>query len=237
MQSTRSFSMRYRRVLLSPLPASPVKSDEPLCTLAEREPCGCISTGFILSSSSSMKSICPSLVLGVTSTISSSPSKLVRRNSYLLSFNSLPSWVYFLSSFQDLPYGGFVIKNPKCCPAKRSSRIVLPFFIPSARIFLMIRSDLQMAYVSGFISVPDTCIALSFTPMSIRYSLDIVNIPPLPAASSCIVIIFGRLPSNGLNTIRHSNCITSLGVKCSPASSLFSSLNRRRSSSKRVPIS
>ena len=32
------------------------------------------------------------------------------------------------------------------------------------------------------------------------------------------------------------SCTTSRGVKCSPASSLFSSLNRRISSSKTVPI-
>src|SRR5262245_51341742 len=38
MASSQSFSMIQRRILLSPWPASPVKSDEPLCTSATRLP-------------------------------------------------------------------------------------------------------------------------------------------------------------------------------------------------------
>ena len=36
MASSQSFSMIQRRMLLSPWPASPVKSDDPLCTSAMR---------------------------------------------------------------------------------------------------------------------------------------------------------------------------------------------------------
>ncbi len=38
--SSQSFSMIQRRMLLSPWPASPVNSDEPLCTSAMRLPSG-----------------------------------------------------------------------------------------------------------------------------------------------------------------------------------------------------
>ena len=40
MASSQSFSMIQRRMLLSPWPASPVKSEEPLCTSAMRLPSG-----------------------------------------------------------------------------------------------------------------------------------------------------------------------------------------------------
>ena len=40
MASSQSFSMIQRRMLLSPWPASPVKSDEPLWTSAMRLPSG-----------------------------------------------------------------------------------------------------------------------------------------------------------------------------------------------------
>jgi hypothetical protein len=40
MASSQSFSMSQRRMLLSPWPASPVKSDEPLWTSAMRLPSG-----------------------------------------------------------------------------------------------------------------------------------------------------------------------------------------------------
>ena len=40
MASSKSFSMMYCRRLLAPLPALPVKSDEPLCTSTMRVPSG-----------------------------------------------------------------------------------------------------------------------------------------------------------------------------------------------------
>jgi hypothetical protein len=40
MASSQSFSMIQRRMLLSPWPASPVKSELPLCTSAMRLPSG-----------------------------------------------------------------------------------------------------------------------------------------------------------------------------------------------------
>ncbi len=40
MASSQSFSMIQRRILLSPCPASPVNSDEPLWTSAMRLPSG-----------------------------------------------------------------------------------------------------------------------------------------------------------------------------------------------------
>ncbi len=59
MASSQSFSMIQRRMLLSPWPASPVKSDEPLCTSAMRLPS--LVSCFILDSMLARNSIWPSL--------------------------------------------------------------------------------------------------------------------------------------------------------------------------------
>ena len=119
---------------------------------------------------------------------------------------------------------------------KLLSVIVLPQCMPLGSTPFMIRSDLQMAYVSGFISVPDSWIAALRTPKSSKYSRLSVSIPPEPHAGSYSVIILGRSSFTGSKTKCAKREIASLGVKCSPASSLFSSLNRRSNSSKTVPI-
>ena len=59
MASSQSFSMIQRRMLLSPWPASPVKSELPLCTSAMRLPSGV--PCFIFESMLARKSIWPSL--------------------------------------------------------------------------------------------------------------------------------------------------------------------------------
>src|SRR5206468_2011949 len=59
MASSQSFSMIQRRMLLSPWPASPVNSDEPLWTSAMRLPRGV--SWFIFDARLARKSIWPSL--------------------------------------------------------------------------------------------------------------------------------------------------------------------------------
>src|SRR3974390_209996 len=59
MASSQSFSMIQRRTLLSPLPASPVNSEEPLCTSAMRLPS--FAPCFILESMLARNINCPSL--------------------------------------------------------------------------------------------------------------------------------------------------------------------------------
>ena len=60
MASSQSFSMIQRRMLLSPCPASPVKSELPLCTSAMRLPIGRVPR-FILLSMLARNIIWPSL--------------------------------------------------------------------------------------------------------------------------------------------------------------------------------
>ena len=59
MASSQSFSISQRRMLLSPWPASPVNSDEPLCTSAMRLPSA--ELWFIFKAILTRKSIWPSL--------------------------------------------------------------------------------------------------------------------------------------------------------------------------------
>ena len=63
MASSQSFSMIHWRMLLSPLPASPVKSGEPLKTMARRLPPSCGAR--ILDSMCWRKSSAPSFMRGV----------------------------------------------------------------------------------------------------------------------------------------------------------------------------
>jgi len=59
MDSSQSFSSTQRRMLLSPWPASPVNSAEPLCTSAMRLPSGVLC--FIFCSLFTWNKSCPSL--------------------------------------------------------------------------------------------------------------------------------------------------------------------------------
>ncbi|MDT4864046.1 hypothetical protein FQZ97_987910 [compost metagenome] len=59
MDSSQSFSSTQRRMLLSPWPASPVNSAEPLCTSAMRLPSGVLC--FIFCSLFTWNMSCPSL--------------------------------------------------------------------------------------------------------------------------------------------------------------------------------
>jgi hypothetical protein len=80
MASSQSFSMIQRRMLLSPWPASPVKSDEPLWTSAMRLPS--FVPRFIFESMFARNSIWPSL-LRVTSEYSGSPAcSMTKRGSF-----------------------------------------------------------------------------------------------------------------------------------------------------------
>ena len=63
MASSQSFSMIQRRISLSPPPASPVKSGEPLKTMARRLPPSCGAR--ILASMCWRKRSAPSLTRGV----------------------------------------------------------------------------------------------------------------------------------------------------------------------------
>ena len=66
MASSQSFSMIHLRMSLSPEPAPPVKSGEPLKTMASREPCFCSAgrTGSNLETMCCRKSSEPSLTRG-----------------------------------------------------------------------------------------------------------------------------------------------------------------------------
>ena len=102
------------------------------------------------------------------------------------------------------------------------------------------RSALQMAKVSALISCPYRWVATSL-PCSAASSCSVssatVSIPPVPQAPSysryvpeVIWSAMGRKTSFAISRT------ASRGVQCSPASPLFSSLKRRTSSSKIVPM-
>ena len=76
MASSQSFSMIHRRMLLSPWPADPVKSELPLWTSAIRLPSGV--SRFIFDSLLARKSIWPSLER-VTREYSGSPACSIRK--------------------------------------------------------------------------------------------------------------------------------------------------------------
>ena len=97
MASSQSFSMIQRRMLLSPWPASPVKSELPLCTSAMRLPS--LVPCFIFESMLARNSICPSLER-VMSEYSGSPAcSITKRGSLIPSLPPMRSW----SLFQLLP--------------------------------------------------------------------------------------------------------------------------------------
>ena len=97
MASSQSLSIIQRRMLLSPWPASPVNSDDPLWTSAMRLPSGVFC--FILESMFAKKSICPSLER-VMSEYSGSPAcSIIKRGSLIPSLPPLRS----RSLFQLLP--------------------------------------------------------------------------------------------------------------------------------------
>ena len=92
MASSQSFSMSQRRMLLSPWPASPVKSDEPLCTSAMRLPSADLS--FIFDAMLARKSIWPSLER-VTSDSSSPLCITLKRGSRMPSLPPIASRSFF----------------------------------------------------------------------------------------------------------------------------------------------
>ncbi len=97
MASSQSFSTIQRRMLLSPWPASPVNSEEPLWTSAMRLPSGV--SCFILATRLARKSIWPSLER-VMSEYSGSPAcSITKRGSFMPALPPIRS----RSPFQLLP--------------------------------------------------------------------------------------------------------------------------------------
>src|SRR5262245_47417483 len=92
MASSQSFSMSQRRMLLSPWPASPVKSEEPLWTSAMRLPSADLA--FILDAMLARKSIWPSLER-VTSDSSSPSCITLKRGSRIPSLPPIASRSFF----------------------------------------------------------------------------------------------------------------------------------------------
>ena len=116
-----------------------------------------------------------------------------------------------------------------------------PFMFSSFSPFISI-SDLHTAYTSSLTSCPNNTISslLMFLLVSRIKSLQLVSIPPVPQAGSYIVLmisLFFILSPFSMNINCVISLITSLGVKCSPASSLDCSANFRINSSKIIPIS
>ena len=101
MASSQSFSMIHLRMSLSPEPAPPVKSGEPLKTMARREPCLCSvgRTGSNLPIMCCRKSSEPSLTRG-----SPAPKRPAKPRL------SCSRWISFCCFFQSTPKGGLVRK-------------------------------------------------------------------------------------------------------------------------------
>ena len=93
MASSQSFSMIQRRMLLSPWPASPVKSDEPLWTSAMRLPSGVL--WFIFETMLARKRSWPSLERVIKENSGSPAWVIWKRGSRMLSLPPMASRSFF----------------------------------------------------------------------------------------------------------------------------------------------
>ena len=96
MASSQSFSISQRRMLLSPWPASPVNSEEPLWTSAMRLPAGV--SWHILLAMFARKSIWPSLERVMREYSLSSACVILKRGSRIPSFPPMRFEVHSSSS-------------------------------------------------------------------------------------------------------------------------------------------
>ena len=148
--SSQSFSMIQRRMLLSPCPASPVNSDEPLCTSAMRLPSGV--SRFILLSMLTRNISCPSLERVIRLNSGSPAWLMMKRESFKPSFPPIRS----RSVFQLFPYGGFesMKSNSRVGNASWDRVEAWTKFSASSPSPLSSRSALLIAYVSALTSCP-----------------------------------------------------------------------------------
>ena len=124
--SSKSFSIMYRRKLLSPPPALPVNRELPLCTSTIRVPRG---VSFLRLTLFAKKSIWQSPMSGIkligSEAVVKETSELWTNRGSITSFLS-PKPQFFKSSFQGVPKGGLEIQKSNFSPAWPSWLIVEP---------------------------------------------------------------------------------------------------------------
>ena len=169
----------YWRRLLAPLPASPVKSDEPLWTSTIRVPSSVVS--FILERLFARNIIWQSPISGMNDISSPLLPASVKRLSINFFFSVSANPRFFRSSFHGVPKGGLEMQKSYVSPGCPSRDMVLSKAIYS-RISVpctywndwmspeIIKSALQVANVSGCNSCPyiSTC---TLFPFSVAISL------------------------------------------------------------------
>ena len=237
MASSQSFSMIQRRILLSPWPASPVKSDEPLWTSAMRLPSGV--SCFILESLLTRNRSCPSDDRGSRLNSASPPCVMMKRGSRdaVLAAHAFEIGLPALAVGRVREHEVELAGSESVLRQRGAVRHVLRFaaFTLEQQVGFGDGVGLRIDFLS--VQVNGNFFAV-LTGKACRRSSATVS---MPAGSASAVIHEVRAASrsgrrSGRKMRSAMSFTTSRGVKCSPASSLFSSLKRRISSSKIVPI-
>ena len=133
MASSKSFSIIYWRRLLAPLPASPVKRDEPLCTSTIRVPSSVVV--FMRDRLLARNIIWQSPMSGMNEISAPLLSVKVKRLSVNFFFSVSANPRFLRSSFQGVPNGGLEIQKSYVSPGWPSREMVLSKAIYSRRSF------------------------------------------------------------------------------------------------------
>ena len=133
MASSKSFSIIYLRRLLAPLPASPVKRDELLCTSMIRVPSSVVV--FMRDRLLARNIIWQSPMSGMNEISAPLLSVKVKRLSVNFFFSVSANPRFLRSSFQGVPNGGLEIQKSYVSPGWPSREMVLSKAIYSRRSF------------------------------------------------------------------------------------------------------